>query len=90
MVDSDDSDARMRGMLLKILIERHRLLDHLLIQLRGIEQMQSVFVPHGKAQMGNVESGLVAGNGNDVAIVHSLAHGSGILHLRLGDKTERP
>jgi len=33
MVDSDDSDAGVRGMLLKILIERHGLLNHLLVQL---------------------------------------------------------
>ena len=71
----------MRGMLLKILIERHGLLDHLLVQLRGIEQMEPVLLPDGKAQMGNVESRLVAGDGNDVAVVNGLTHRLCILHL---------
>ena len=78
----------MRGMLLKILIERHRLLDHLLVQLRGIEQVEPVLLPDGKAQMGNVESGLVAGDGNDVAVVNGLTHRLCILHLPLGDEAE--
>ena len=81
MVDSDDSDSSVRGMLLKILIERHGLFDHLLMQLRGIEQMQSVLPPDGKPEMGNVKSGLIAGDGNDVAIMHGLTHRLRVLHL---------
>ena len=50
--------------------------------------MQSVFLPYGKAQMGNVESRLVAGDGNDVAIVYGLTHRLRVLHLRLGDEAE--
>ena len=50
-------------MLLHVLVERLRFFHHFLMQQRGIEQVQSVLAPHGKAQMGNVESGLVAGDG---------------------------
>ena len=88
MVDSDDSDAGVRGMLREILAERHRLLDDLLVQLRGIEQMQSVLLPDGKAQMGNVETGLIAGDGYDVTIVDGLTHRLCVLYLRLGDEAE--
>ena len=75
-------------MLLKVLIERHGLLDDLLVQLRGIEQVQSILPPHGEAQMGNVETGLVAGDGNDVAIVDGLTHRLRVLHFGLGDEAE--
>ena len=88
MVDSDDSDAGVRGMLREILAERHRLLDDLLVQLRSIEQMQSVLLPYGKAQMGNVETGLIAGDGYDVTIVDGLTHRLCVLYLRLGDEAE--
>ena len=81
MVDSDDSDSCVRGMLLKILVERHRLFHHLLVQLRGIQQMEPVAAPHGKAEVGNVESGLVAGDGDNVAIMYGLTHGWGVLDL---------
>ena len=46
----------MRGMLLQIAIERHRLLYHLMMQLRGVEQMQAILFPHSKAQMGYIEA----------------------------------
>ena len=75
-------------MLREILTESHGFLDHLLVQLRGVEQVQAIFLPYGKTQVGDVESGLVAGDGNDVAIVNSRTHGFGILHLRLGDEAE--
>ena len=88
MVDSDDSDSSVRGMLLEILIERHRLLNDLLVQLRGVEQVEPVLLPDSKAQMGNVETWLFAGDGNDVAIVDCFAHRLCILHLRLGDETK--
>ena len=88
MVDSDDSDAGVRGMLREILAERHRLLDDLLVQLRSIEQMQSILLPYGKAQMGNVETGLIAGDGYDVTIVDGLTHRLCVLYLRLGDEAE--
>ena len=63
----------MRRMLLQILIERHGLYHHLVVQLRSIEQMQSDLAPEGKAQMGDIESGLIAGDGNDIAIAYHLA-----------------
>ena len=88
MVDSDDSDSSVRGMLLKILIERHRLFHHLLVQLRGIQQMESVFTPHGKAEVGDVETRLVADDGNDITIVYGLTHGWRVLDFRLGNETE--
>ena len=78
----------MRGMLLKILVERHRLFHHLLVQLRGIQQMESVVAPHGKTEVGNVETGLVAGDGDDISIVHSLPHGWRVLDTRFWDEAE--
>ena len=65
----------MRGVLAEILAECHRLLNHLLVQLRGVKQMKTVFAPHGKTQMSDVETGFLSGNGNNVAIFHGLAHG---------------
>ena len=38
----------MRRMLLEILPKRHRLFHHLVMQLRGIEQVQTVGMPDGK------------------------------------------
>ena len=81
MIDSDDSDARMRGMLLEILIECHRLLDHLLMQLRGIQQMKSVVLPYSKSKMSNVETSLLTGDGNNITVFHGLAHGLRIENL---------
>ena len=78
----------MGGMFLEILIEGHRLFDHLLVELGGIEQMELPVTPHGKAQVGDVEAFLVAGDGNDVAVVDCLAHQGDIAREPLGDITE--
>ena len=65
----------MRGMLLQILVEGHRFLNDLLVNHRCIKQVQTVLLPYGKPQVGNVQSLLLAGDGNDVAIVDSLTQG---------------
>ena len=78
----------MGGMFLEILIEGHRLLDHLLVELGGIEQMELAVTPHGKAQMSDVEPFLITGDGDDVAVVDCLAHQGDIAREPLGDITE--
>ena len=83
--DSHHPDARMRLMLLHILIERHRFLDHLLVNHRGIQQVEPVATPHGKAQMGNFEPLLVAGDGQYVAILHRLAQLRVVAQQALGN-----
>ena len=72
-------------MLLQILIHGHGFDDHLVVQLRCVEQMQTVLAPEGKAQMGDVESGLVACDSNDVAILDHRAKQFVIAHSLLGD-----
>ena len=78
----------MGTVLLQILVERHGLLHHLLVQHRGIEQMQPVGLPYGKAEMGNVETSLFTGDGNDVTIFYGLTKQRLILHHLLRDITE--
>ena len=78
----------MGTVLLQILVERHGLLHHFLVQHRGIEQMQLAVFPHGKAEMGDVETSLLAGDGNNVAIVDGLTQQGLILHHLLRDITE--
>ena len=73
-------------MLLQVLVERHGLKNHLFVQLRRIEQMQSILLPYGKAQVGYVEAGLLTGDGNDIAIVDDLAQQRLISHRLLGDE----
>ena len=86
IVESDNADAGVRGMLLEILVEGHGFLDHAVVQLRGVEQMETVAAPHGKAQVGDVETGLVAGDGDDVAVAHHLAHHLGVLDQIFGNE----
>ena len=62
-------------MLLQILIESHRFLNDLFVYHRRIKQVQTVLLPYSKPQVGNIQSLLLAGDGNDVAIVDSLAQG---------------
>jgi len=59
-------------MLPKVLIERHRLFDDLLVEHRGIEQVEPISMPYGNAEMSDVESGLLASDGDDVTITDSL------------------
>ena len=61
-------------MLPKVLIERHRFFDDLLVEHRGIEQVEPISMPYGNAEMSDVESGLLASDGDDVAVVDCLAH----------------
>ena len=75
----------MRRMLLQILIHGHGFDHHLVMQLRCVEQMQTVLAPEGKSQVGNVESGLVAGDSDDVAILDDCAQQFVIGHSLLGD-----
>ena len=73
-------------MLLQILIHRHGFDHHLVVQLRCVEQMQTILTPEGKTQVGDVESGLVAGDSDDVAILDDRAQQFVIAHSLLGDK----
>ena len=75
-------------MLLQILPKRHRLLNHLSVQLRGIEQMQIALLPHSETEMSDIESGLLAGDGDDVAVADHLAQLGTPPYPRLGDITE--
>ena len=47
--------------------------------------METVLSPHGKAQMGNVEARLRAGDGDDVAVVDGSTHGLVVGNVVLGD-----
>ena len=75
----------MRGMLLQVLIERHRLFNHLLMQLRGIQQVKPVVLPHSKTQMGDVEPWFVASDGDDITVMDGLAQQFAIADSRLGN-----
>ena len=55
----------MGAVLLQILVERHGLLHHLLMQHRGIEQMQFAVFPDSKTEVGDIETCFLTGNGND-------------------------
>ena len=74
----------MGAVLLQILIEGHGLLYHLLMQHRGVEQMQSPVFPYGKAEVRNIESCLLAGDGDDVTIVGHPAEQGVILDCLFG------
>ena len=50
--------------------------------------MQTVLLPHGKAQMSDIKSGLLTSDGNDVTIVDGFAHDFCVANLRLGDIAE--
>ena len=87
-VDPDDADAGVRGMLAEILPKCHRFLNHLLVKLRGVQQMQVAILPNGESQMGDVEAGLLAGDGDNVAVANSLVHLSTTAYSRLRDIAE--
>ena len=78
----------MSAVLLQILVERHWLFNHLLVQHRGIEQMQTVGLPYGKAEVGDIESRLLTGDGYDVAIIDDLTEQGAVLNGSFGDITE--
>jgi hypothetical protein len=59
-------------MFLQILVEGHGFFDDLLVYHRRIKQMQTIFLPYGKPQVGDVQTFLVTGDGNDITIVNSL------------------
>ena len=75
-------------MLLQILVERHRLEYHFLVQLRGVQQVKPVVLPYSEAQMGNVEPRLLTGDGDDVAVVDGLAQQLAFANVRLRDESE--
>ena len=72
-------------MLFHILVERHGLLNDFLVQLRSIEQVQTVLAPHGKTEVGDVESFLVACDGDDITVLNGLTHQFRVFNSRLGD-----
>ena len=53
-----------------------------------MEEVQPVVLPHGKSQMGNVQSLFITGNGNDVAILNDRPQQPRGQHCRLGNKAE--
>ena len=78
----------MRRVLGEILSEGHGLLYHSLVQLRGIEQMESVVSPDGKPQVSDVKARLLTGDSDDITILDGLTQERGIGHIRLGDIAE--
>ena len=50
-----------------------------------MEEVQPVVLPHGKSQMGNVQSLFITGNGNDVAILNDRAQQPRVQQRRLGN-----
>lgn len=75
-------------MLLQILRKGHGFEHNLLVEHRGIEQVESVFLPHGEAEVSNVEPLLLAGDGDDVTVAHCLAQQTAVRDNRLGDISE--
>lgn len=75
----------MRGVLLQILIERHGLEHHLLMQLRGIQQVKPIVFPYRKAEVRDVEPRLFAGDGDDIAVVDGLAQLLAVANGRFGN-----
>ena len=78
----------MGGMFLEILPQGHRLLDHLLVKLGGIEQMELTIAPDGESEVGDVETFLVTGDGDDITILDGLTHQGDIARETLGDISE--
>lgn len=75
-------------MLLQILRKGHGFEHNLLVEHRGIEQVEPVFLPHGEAEVSNVEPFLLAGDGDDVTVAHCLTQQSAVRDNRLGDISE--
>ena len=71
-IDSYHADTGMRRVLLQIPVESHRFLYDFLVQLRGIQQVQAVALPDGKAQVGNIQSFLITRDGDDVTVMDGL------------------
>lgn len=49
----------MAGVFLKVTVQCHGLIHHLAVNHRGVEQVQSVGMPHGKAKVGYVKAPLL-------------------------------
>ena len=47
--------------------------------------MQAVLAPHGKSQMGNVETFFITGDGDDVTIVYCIPKQTRVADCRLGN-----
>ena len=75
-------------MFLKILRERHRFEHYLLVKHRGIKQMEPIVLPDGQAEVSDIEPFLLTGDGDDVAVAHSLAQQTAVRDDRLGDIAE--
>lgn len=74
-----------RFVLAEVLSQRHRLLHNFLVNTRCVEQVQTVFVPHGKSYVLRVQSLYVRQYAYYVAVVHTLSQQLGVLYLRLGN-----
>ena len=60
-------------MFMHVSIKRHRFINHLLVNAAGVEQMQSVFVPGSKTDVGCIETLLVRDDGDNVTVVDGVA-----------------
>ena len=72
-------------MLLHVLLHGHRLLDGALVNHRGVEQVNTVDVPHGNADVRCVEPALVGADGYDVAVLDGIPVEWGVAELLFGD-----
>ena len=70
--------SSLRRMLLHVLIEGHGFFYYLLVYLRGIEHVQSVFMPYCYAYVRSIESGFGCGDSYNVAIVDGRTEQFGI------------
>ena len=75
LLQSDDADACLAGVLLHVFVERHGFEDDFLMNAAGIEQMQfAVPSPDCEAYMADVEAFLVGRDGDDVAVLDVTKH----------------
>ena len=68
----DDAYARHRFMLKEVLLECHRLLHYLVMDTGGVEQVQTIVMPHGDTDMLGIKTSDVRDDGDDIPIVDSL------------------
>ena len=65
-----DANAGLGGVLLHILIKRHRLQHNFFMNATGVEQVQfPVFSPNSKTNMADIETRLVRCDSEDVTVV---------------------
>lgn len=76
-----DANAGLGGVLLHILIKRHRLQHNFLVDAAGIEQMQlPILSPNGKTNMADIKTRLVRRDSQDVAVVDAAKYLAAVPH----------